>query len=62
MTSNISSTALRRDCALRDLNVGDIPILDESVSMVALTLTRIFPHLERINYVDNSEIGRKLWM
>ena len=43
---NLGSTALRRDCALKGLIVGDIPMPEESVLMVALSLSRIFPHLE----------------
>ena len=46
MPSNVRSTALRRDCSLRDLMVGQIPIPEESVSVVTLTLARIFPNLD----------------
>ena len=52
--SNVRSTALRRDCALRDLMVGEIPILEESVSVVALTLARIFPNLDYTEHVDEN--------
>jgi hypothetical protein len=42
------STAPRRDCALTDLDVGQIPIAEESTMVVALTLVRIFPHIRWI--------------
>ena len=54
MTSNTVSIAMRRGCALTKLDVGEIPVLEESVLVVALTLVRIFPHLETINYTDES--------
>ena len=49
-TSNARSTVPQRDCALENLEVGDIPIPEESVLVVALTLIQIFPH---INYIDS---------
>ena len=54
MTSNVESTARRRDCGLSELVVGEIPMPDDSVSVVALTLARIFPHLGYIDYVDEN--------
>lgn len=45
------------DCALKILGVGKIRIPEESALMVALTLLRIFPHLEEINYEDESWEG-----
>ena len=50
--SNVGSAALRRDCSLKLLNAGEIPILAESVLVVALTLARIFPHIEDIESSD----------
>ena len=47
--SDAGPTALRRGCALEELEVGEIPMLEESVSMVALTLARIFPRIRYIN-------------
>ena len=44
------STMLREDCALTDLEVGGIPVSEESALMIALTLLRIFPHLNFIAY------------
>lgn len=44
------STIPREDCALTDLDVGDIHLPEESVLMVTLTLLRIFPHLDFIDY------------
>ena len=40
------------DCALTDLCVGDIPLPEESVAMVALTLLHIFPRIEYIRGSD----------
>ena len=51
---NIESATLRRDCALTGLCVGKIPMPEESVSVVALTLARIFPHLEDIECADEN--------
>ena len=34
--------------------VGEIPILEESVSVVALTLARIFPNLDYTEHVDEN--------
>jgi len=45
-TSNIGRAALRRDCALAGLCVGEIPMPERSVLMVALTLVRIFPRIQ----------------
>ena len=44
MTSDVRPAALRRDCALIDLLVGDVSVADESVLAVTQTLVRIFPH------------------
>ncbi|KAF9643098.1 hypothetical protein BDM02DRAFT_1744661 [Thelephora ganbajun] len=52
VTSNPGSTALAGGCALADLEVGDIPMPKQSVLMVAVTLVRIFPHIEGIDYTD----------
>ena len=53
-SSNTESTAPRRDCVLRYLEVGEIPVPEESVLMVALTLARIFPRIELISYLDKN--------
>ena len=45
------STASWTDCALTDLVVGRIPVPEQSVSIVAVTLARIFPRIERIKYL-----------
>ena len=37
---------------MRDLDVGEIFMREDSVSMVAQTLARIFPRLEFIDYTD----------
>ena len=55
MTPNIKPTALRRDCALEYLDVGRIPMPDQSVLMVAVTLGRIFP------WIVNIEAFHKGW-
>jgi len=48
------STAPQRDCGLLYLEVGDIPLPEESVSTVALTLAHIFPHIEDITSVGEN--------
>ena len=55
MISNVESANLRRDCPLASLDVGEISISEESVSVVAVTLARIFPRLESINYIDENQ-------
>jgi len=51
MASGSAPTNLqRRGCALRELDVGEIGVSDESVLMVALTLVRIFPRIDHIEY------------
>jgi len=52
VTSGDDPTVPRADCALTDLKVGAIPVMEESALMVALTLLRIFPRLEYIEYSD----------
>ena len=54
MTASVGSTAMRRDCALENFVVGEIPIPEESVPIVAQTLARIFPRLEFIDSVDEN--------
>jgi len=39
---------------LVDLDVGEIPLREESVSTIALTLAHIFPRIEAICYVDEN--------
>ena len=41
-------TIPREDCALTDLEVGKIPVTEESMLVVASTLLRLFPHISRI--------------
>ena len=53
ITSNARSTILRRDCALRKLEVREIPVPEESALVVALTLVHIFPCLNTIEYIDD---------
>jgi hypothetical protein len=52
-TPHVGTAAPRRDCALTDLSVGQIPMPEESVLMVALTLVRIFPNISWIEYKYN---------
>ena len=47
-------TVPRRDCGFGNLDVGEIPMPEESVWMVALTLARIFPELECIDCIDEN--------
>jgi hypothetical protein len=49
-----TETTTRRDCALTDIDVGQIPIPEESVLTAALTLVRIFPNLVSIDYTDEN--------
>jgi len=49
---NDNPTIPRAGCALTDLKVGAIPVMEESALVVALTLLRIFPRLEYIEYSD----------
>jgi len=51
-TSDTGPTDPPGDCALRILEVGSIPMPEEWVSFVALTLAYIFPRLETIHYID----------
>ena len=44
----------RRDCALKELDAGYTSVPDESVLVVALTLVRIFPRIDRIEHVDEN--------
>jgi len=52
LTPNAEFTIQRRDCALTDLEVGEIPAPEESVLAVALTLAHIFPRIESIRSGD----------
>ena len=52
MTPEAKPGALRRDCALKRLYVGKIPMPERSVLVVALTLARIFPRIATINSAD----------
>ena len=54
VTSNAGSAALRRDCALRLLEVGGIPMAEEPVATVAVILAQIFPRIERVQYFDGN--------
>ena len=42
----------RGDCALTDICVGKIPLPEEYALAVAITLLRIFPHIDDIRYLD----------
>ena len=52
MTPNAESTTSWTDCALTRLEVGKIPVSEESVWVVSLTLLRIFPRIETIYAAD----------
>ena len=43
----------REGCALTELEVGDLPVSEESALVVALTLVRIFPRIEYITYTND---------
>lgn len=50
MVFDAGSTAPRRGCALRSLDVGEVPVPEDSVLMVALNLSLIFPNINSIEY------------
>ena len=52
MTPNAEPTASWTDCALTDLEVGEISVSEESVLTVALTLLSISPRTETIDGAD----------
>jgi len=51
-TSGTGPTAPRGDCVLTELEVGEIPVPEQSVLVVVLTLVRVFPHMQSTYYVD----------
>ena len=51
-TDNAGHSVSWKSCALTELDVGRIPVLEESKSMVALTLLQIFPRIRIINYTN----------
>jgi len=56
ITSGDNHITSRADCALTVLSVGEIPVMEESNTLVvALTLLRIFPRLELIVYSDEEQ-------
>ena len=50
--SNGKPIVLRKDCALTDLEVGEIPIPARSGSTVAHVLLLIFPHILNVRFTD----------
>ena len=52
MTSNAEFTTLWTDCALTDIEVGEMPVPEGSASAIALSLLRIFPRLRSIKFID----------
>jgi len=52
VTPNAWSGTLQSGCALTDLEVGYIPMAEESMPTVAVTLALIFPHVVSIDYAD----------
>ena len=51
--STAGSATLRRSCALRGLDSGEMSLATELVPTVALTLVFIFPHIERIYFAND---------
>ena len=49
---NAELTASWTDCALTDLDVGEISVSEESVLMVSLILLRMSPRIETIDRAD----------
>ena len=56
-TDNAGHSTLWMGCALKVLEVGEIPVPEGSESMVAITLLRIFPRIETIIVYDAGWIG-----
>ena len=54
MTSNYGSATPRGGCGLRNLEVGEIPVPEESVLVVALTLVHVFPCIASIDGNDEN--------
>ena len=52
MRANAESTASWTDCALTDLEVGEMSVSEESALAVALILLRISPRIETIDGTD----------
>ena len=50
--SDAETTDRQRDCALTDLEVGQIPIENGAALKVAMALLQIFPHLFNIEFVE----------
>ena len=44
----------REECALKNLEVGEIPISGRSASKIALILLQIFPRLLKVEYLDSA--------
>ena len=51
------AVANRQDCALTNLEVGRIPIREDTVDMVAMTLLQIFPRLLDIDFIEKGWEG-----
>ena len=62
VTPDIETTTPCVDCALTCLEVGNIPLPEGSVSMVAQTLRRIFPRIEIIDGVGEmwEKVGKEI--
>jgi len=54
MAPNAGSGVPRRICALKVLEVGEIPVPEESELIVALTLAQIFPHISNVDCEDEN--------
>ena len=51
--SSDKTVVLRQDCALTDLEVGDLPIpAGNTVALVAVALLQIFPRLHNIEFIE----------
>jgi len=51
---NPGPTALRRDCALMELEVGEMPFPEEEASAITMTVARIFPRPAYLHYIDEN--------
>jgi len=63
MASNAGPSTPQRGCALKGFEVGFIPLPEESVARVALTLVHIFPRITHLICVDENweKVMEAIW-
>ena len=60
MASDVGSADPRRDCALTDLEIGDIPVAEVLVLAVAQALVRVFPRIITFSNCTDDNWGKVL--